>query len=299
MYKYIVYGIVIDSEIEFMQLVRSDGEAQAEIRNGSIAEYIEKRRTEEKPLYDIGLEESWFVNSKGYYLIRSGKEIIFECKEGVKPEMLRNYILGFAMSMLLLQRRRLAIHCSAICDEDGAVLISGDIGAGKSTIASALIESGYRMMADDVAAVTEVDGKVVVMPGFPYQKLCRNEVEKKNLDMEKLIYIDEDKDKFLVPVSDKFEFEPKNLNCMIYLCKSETEEVRVTKLSGLNQLMTLRYNLFLHKLTGEWENKPEVVNLCLALASKFPIYVIERPDEKDSRQEIKDTIIGIIGLSYG
>ena len=52
-------------------------------------------------------------------------------------------------------------------------------------------------MADDITVVDCNDKEVSAYPGFPYQKLCRDVVEKKQLDKDDLIYIDEDKDKYL------------------------------------------------------------------------------------------------------
>jgi hypothetical protein len=198
--------------------------------------------------------------------------------------------------MALLQREILSIHCSAVCMpegcDDGAVLITGASGAGKSTITRKLLERGYKLMADDVAAVRKED-KPTVYPAFPYQKLCRNEIEKRAFNMEELIYIGEEKDKFLVPVKDSFVGNPQNLKYLVYLVISDEPEVKIEKLKGIAQFIAFKRNIFLHKLCGSWENDSKFLNLCLKLAADCPVYVISRPVGKDTIDEIVDCIMNI------
>lgn len=305
MYRYLIYGIIVESEVEFMQLLKADenidltllqdgcnnGRADLTIHQGDckdeVMDYLEKKDCL-KRRYSIGLEYSAFFNKGGYYIIKNGNEIIFEMKEGYTTAIVSGWLLGFAMTMALLQKRVLAIHCSAVTADDGAFIISGEPGAGKSSLTRKLLERDYKIMADDVAAVKIKDDHAVVYPAFPFQKLCRNEVESRNFDMNELIYIGEDKDKFLVPVKDKFVAQPQKLKFMLFLRKGDVDEVIVKKLSGLEQLMAIRQNVFLHKLSGEWENFPEVLNLALAIAGHCPVYMIIRPVEGNSQDIMAD-----------
>ena len=300
MFKYKVYGLIIESEVEIMQLQKASEEAKVDayIRQaackGEVEEYLEKHGATERR-YEIGLDYSCFENKGGFYVIREGKEISFECRKDYTPDMVTGWLTGFALAMLLLQRRILAIHCSAInCGGDGAFLIAGNPGAGKSSNTRKLMERGFKLMADDVAAVKLEEDGAIVFPAFPYQKLCRNEVESRKLDQQELIYINEDKDKFLVPVKENFADEPAKLKFMIYLMVGDVTEVTVKKLSGISQLIGFKNNLFLHRLSGEWENSKEVGELCLKCAGLCPVYMIARPKEGDSQEKIADIIQGII-----
>jgi hypothetical protein len=320
MYRYLIYGMIVESEVEFMQLVKADGDVdtsllqnenstgEADIRivekkcKEEVTEYLEKLgRLKWK--YEIGLDYSCFFNRGGYYVIRDGKEIAFEVSEGFTPATVSSWLLGFAMTMALLQKRLLAVHCSAVAADDGAFLISGEPGAGKSSLTRKLLERGYKIMADDVAAVSlkenhsenSANGKyVAVYPAFPYQKLCRNEVESRNFDMDELIYIGESKDKFLVPVKEKFVIQPQKLKFMVFLCVGDVEELKVEKLAGMSQYMALRQNLFLHKLYGDWESIPEVINLSMGIAGQCPIYLIVRPKEGNSQDKMADIVEKIV-----
>ncbi len=293
MNKYKLYGLVIETEEEFFQLSKAGEEETADvtIRQDVISEKVLEYLKEKDALscrYHIGFEYSCFFNKGGYYIIHDGKEIIFETEKGYDAKGVSNWLLGFAFAMLLLQRQTLAVHCSAVTDGKRAFLISGASGAGKSTLTRRFLDNGYKLMADDVAAVRMVDDKAVVYPGFPYQKLCRNEVESRNFDMNELIYIDEDKDKFLVPVKELFFADALPLEGFIFLVAGDTKEVIVEQLRGMDQLFSIKNNLFLHKLPGSWETEKELIEQCLAIASKCRVYLAVRPFEGDSTKEIFD-----------
>jgi hypothetical protein len=145
-------------------------------------------------------------------------------------------------------------------------------------------------MADDIAAIHYEDGKATVYPTFPAQKLCRNEVEKRKLNLEDLIYINEDKDKFLVPVTDMFVSEPRTLKSLFFIIPGEIEEVTIKKLSGLEQLAMIHHNLFLKRLPGDWENDKEYMNLCLKIAGACETYAVGRPKNGDSLQVMADKV---------
>lgn len=293
MFKYKIYGLVIETDVMFDQLVKADDTDNADvtIKAGSISSKVsEHLEGAANSYYEIGFEESCFRNKGGYYVISRGKEIIYETKEGYTPEMVGPWLLGFAFAMLLLQRKTLAVHCSAIADKNGAFLISGVPGAGKSSLTRVLLERGYGIMADDVAAVRIEEDGANVYPAFPYQKLCRNEVEKRDMDQEELIYINEDKDKFLVSVKEAFVGDKRPLKYLIFIVISEKDKVEVHKLTGLNQLFALKENLFLTRLKGSWLNKKDLLDICLQVASGCPVYLIERPRGVDTLKEMADTV---------
>lgn len=301
MYRYQIYGVIIESEFELKLLIPA-----CEYNPSQDVITIAERDVEKEVLnildnanalkkqYEIGLETSAFKNIGGFYLIRGGKEILVKIKEGYTYETISSWILGFCLSMVLLQRQILTVHCSALATENGAILVSGTPGAGKSSLAGKLLEQGCRLMADDVAAVSFTEDTCMVYPAFPFQKLCSNEVEKKALDKNKLIYINEDKDKYLVPVIDIFETTPQQLKAFFYIVKAPVEELLFKKLSGFDCFMSVKDNLFLHRLKGKWENTPEVINQCMKIASEGDVYLILRPDNKDTLNEICKKVMDLI-----
>lgn len=289
MYYFRIYGLKISTDLFFRQLVvdatMNEVTADVTIFSGKIpADIIEKSK---EIAYEFGKNFSWLSNNTCFLVVENGNHITYQLKEGGNPEYLKTYILGWGMSMLGLQRGTLAIHCSAIANEQGALLICGESGAGKSTVTTEFLENGYRLMADDMAFVSTVPGeRAMASPAFPYQKLCRDAAMAKGFPLEELIYIDEDKDKYLVPYKDSFPLEPVPVRGMIMLGVVGGEEVVAEEVTGLGKFQLVANNLFLRHLLGKKKYDPEIGQLCLTMAAAVPMAFIGRPQGKDSLQEV-------------
>ena len=300
MYRYKIYGIILESEFELMLLVPADESDQMSdvitVREKDVEEEVLdflKEADALKKHYEIDLKKSAMENIGGYYLI-TDSQILVKLKEGYTYDTISSWILGYCLSMALLQKNILTIHCSAITNNAGAVLVSGTPGAGKSSLAGKLLEHGYKLLADDVAAIRFKDDKCLVYPAYPFQKLCSNEVEKRALDKSRLLYINEDKDKYLVPVDGIFEPTPHQLKAFFYIIKAPVEELTFKKLSGFECFMSIKENLFLHRLKGNWENTPEVISQCMKMASGCDVYLIIRPERKNTLDKICENVITTI-----
>lgn len=294
MYCYKLYDLKVKSDLKFPQLIvwEDESECDLEIVSGVMPEEIITRAEEKKYLF--GTERSYLVNKTCCMLVENGNRITYTLKPEGLEKYLQSYILGFGMSMIAMQRGMIAIHCSALADEDGAILIAGESGAGKSTLATAFIEAGYRLMADDMVLVETVEGKAMAKPAFPFQKLCRNVVMEKGYDMNELIYINEEKDKFLVPFKGEFVTKPLPVKAFIYLVIVNAEEVLTDEVKGIDKLRLCADNLFLRNLLGQERFAPHIGQRCLEAAAAMPMYCVGRPDKKDTSKEVSEKVFEIL-----
>lgn len=286
MFFYKVYGVTVASDLLFPQLVVCEDTSRYDVVIGKteLSEEIHKVLPEKK--YEFGKEYSWLSNTTCQIRVYDGKRITYALTGDGHPEWLQTYILGYGMSMLALQREMLPIHCSVVADEKGAVLIAGESGAGKSTATTAFLKEGYTLMADDMAWV---DGEKVY-PAFPYQKLCRDVVEREGYNPEDLIYIDEQKDKFLARYRGYFSTEARPMKGFILLYMTSEKKVTMRKLTGLDRLHVYVGNLFLRKLmTREQKYAPYIGAIGLKMASKVPLLCIGRPVEGNTAEEVVRT----------
>ncbi len=297
MYYYRLYGFTIKSDLEFLQLVPEQADRSVEqeivVKAGSVPERI---ACVEDKKYEFGENFSWLSNKTTWLMVENGRKITYSLKEGGKPDYLRAYILGWGMSMLALQRGILAVHCSAVADERGAILICGESGSGKSTLTTAFLESGYRLMADDMAFVETKPGeRAFASPAFPYQKLCRDAALAKGYHLEELIYIDEDKDKFLVPYRGNFDLEAVPVRGMLVLGVVGGDEVVCREIIGVNRFSMVANNLFLRNLLGAQKYEPKTGQLCLNMAAAVPIEFIGRPAGHDTVREVVNQAFAAVG----
>lgn len=297
MHYYRLYGYLVESELEFPQLVKEEKEnieADIVIVSGVMPEeLVEKEKN--RIYYEIGDEYSWLTNPTCMYYVEHGKKITYYLKpEGVEMR-LRNYILGFGISLLLLQRGEMAIHGSALHNGKEAILITGESGSGKSTLTNYYLEQGWKLMADDMALVKfSKETGTVVYPAFPYQKLCRNVAIERGYKLEDLIYINEQKDKFLVPCGDGFELGSKPLKKFILLYTCQEEHVSSHEIKGIAKFHICANNLFLRHLLEEQKYLPHIGQKCLELIANVDVHLIARPEGKDTTEAIKQAAFQII-----
>lgn len=283
MYYYKIYGLLIASDLSFPQLVVSEDTSRYDvvIEEADLSEDIQRVLPEKK--YDFGREYSWLSNTTCQIQVYNGNRLTYALTGTGNPEWLQTYILGYGMSMLALQRNMLPLHCSVVADERGAVLIAGESGAGKSTATTAFLKEGYTLMADDMAWV---DG-TMVYPAFPYQKLCRDVVGREGYNLDELIYIDEQKDKFLARYRGEFSTEGRPMKGFILLYLTAEEKVTARELTGIDRMHVYVGNLFLRKLmTREQKYAPYIGAIGLEMASKVPLLCIGRPAEGNTAEEV-------------
>lgn len=304
-YCYDLYGMKVITDLDFVQLDpvrlpeddRNSGREEARIL--AMDEKEETRFQKEHGNLicgsGLGVENSWLCNRTLEMCVNRGKEIRYHIRNGGDPGVAKTYLLGFGMAMLSLQQGKLPIHCSALkAPEGGAILIAGESGAGKSTLTAKLLSQGYRFLADDMAVVdmSEKDG-VWVYPSFPYMKLCRDVVLRQGDSPEKLLYIDEKKDKFLVPCTSVFQKERVQLVQFIFLgIRSEKEEegtpgkIKAERITGSDSMIVYKDNLFLRHLWKRQDPGIEIWQNCLKIAEQIPVFLVERPAAGDSTAEV-------------
>ena len=107
----------------------------------------------------------------GRFLVREGKQIVVSPHPAVEVRVLRLFLLGVGLGVILHQRGRFVLHSSAVNVAGGAVAFLGWSGQGKSTMAAAMHKRGHSLVADDVVAVDAAGSAPKVYPGFPQLKL--------------------------------------------------------------------------------------------------------------------------------
>ncbi|MEI9402112.1 serine kinase [Mesorhizobium argentiipisi] len=113
---------------------------------------------------------SW--QAVGTFMI-SGKRIEVDPAPGVDDPLLAFPLLGPVMALALHRRGLLVLHASAIAVGGRSVIFMGDKGAGKSTMAGAMIRAGHRLLTDDVVALDlSHPERPMILPGFPQLKLA-------------------------------------------------------------------------------------------------------------------------------
>lgn len=226
------------------------------------------------------------------FLIEKGESISITLLSANKMDEMRLYLLGTCMGILLMQKRILPLHGSGIVIEGKVYAIVGDCGAGKSTLARAFLQKGYKLISDDIIPVQlNKDGKPIVIPTYPYQKLwleSLHEFEMTNLSFKPIAYREE---KFSVPIEQQFETNCLPLAGLFELTKKDGEKIEIKEKRNLERLQIL----YKHTFRNSFLQPLGLLEWHLITTSKFlestSIYKIERPKSRFTANELVELIL--------
>ena len=165
-----------------------------------------------------------FHERVGMFLVQDGREMIVDPMPGVERRLLRIFVLGSAMNLLLTQQGYLVLNASAVAISDWAIAFLGTWGADKSTMAAALHAQGHKMVTDDVTVVHVDTGCPTVLSGFPLFKLWPDSVVSLAGDPETLPILHPDIEKRAYPVTNGNSQMPSRSGASI--CSATAQPLR-------------------------------------------------------------------------
>jgi hypothetical protein len=257
---YSVFGLQVASSVDLPELVAGGGATDVTIQVAPVPErlvdpVVSGRFVQASP-GRFRLE----VPGVASFLATGGTDVSIALAPGAAPVHMRQFLYGSVLGAVLHQRGVLPLHASAVSDGERAILFAGESGHGKSTLAAAMIDAGYRLLADDVTAVRGM----VASPAYPQLKLC----SKGHGPLEKE----------LITVPDRFVREPRPISHVYVLAPDEVDDIALRAAStapdALNLLLEHTYRrTFLDGLGAREAN----FRACAALARHARVTTVLRP----------------------
>jgi len=106
-----------------------------------------------------------------FWISAGGERIEYRKHRRASLESFTVYFLGQVLSFSRLARGIEPLHGSAVVVDGRAIVFLGACGAGKSTLAAAMIARGYPALTDDVVVLRQSENTWVVEAGVPRIKL--------------------------------------------------------------------------------------------------------------------------------
>lgn len=301
-YFYSVYGLTVQSEVELSELIEinkgdireRDNTIDVNIKYGEIPKYIMENINNKNGCY-YSFNESWFyIPNVAIYRICNGKDIYIKHIRGGMQEV-KTFLLGGAFICLLYQRKTIAIHGGSILVNGGGIIVTGKCGAGKSTLTSAFRKSGYKYLADDLSVIgINNHAKLEVKTSYPQQKLCRDAAVKLGYNINKLLRIDEGRDKFAVPAREEFISSPKELKAIFEInADHSVNDIKIEEITGIKKLDFLIENLYESEI-AKCYGLESYLNILLKLAKNIPYYKLTRPKNLFTVKEQINLITSIL-----
>lgn len=295
---YHAFGFNIQSDIDLLELPLNNIEENAPqiiVEKSDLSSFWRELSFENKS-FVIKKEIILFkIQAVGIFSVQKGREILYSPFADADDDLIRLYLLGTCMGAILMQRRVLPLHGSAVAIDGKAYAIIGDSGAGKSTLASSLINMGYQLISDDVIPVTLNEEKLpLITPAYPQQKLWLESLNEFGMDANGYKQIFNRETKYAVPVKNQFVTQKLQLSGIFELVKTDNTEIIVKPIHKLNSLHTLfkhTYRNFFIAQMGltEWH-----FNTTVAMAEKINLYQLSRPTNRFTAHELAEEIINAI-----
>ena len=95
---------------------------------------------------------------------------------GASGEIVRHLVLDHVLPRLVSHQGRLVLHGAAVADEQGAIVLLGPTGAGKSTLTASLTAHGFGLLSDDCVLLQPHARGFRAIPAYPGLRLWADSV---------------------------------------------------------------------------------------------------------------------------
>lgn len=225
----------------------------------------------------------------GRFLVEGGQKITLQRNTAAEEPMLVAHLLASVLAALLRQRGMLVLHANTAVMLQGAVTVTGESGAGKSTTLAALMAQGCAMLADDITVLRlGATGRVEALSGISKLNLCEDAAERLGHAVAKLPRNPLRRIKVIVPTHDEMVIESIPLYALYLLSKSTNSKVKLTALSGSDKFAALQECIY-----GPFfpEEHPGYFALFATIVNQVKMFRIERPTSRWSAHEVVEVIV--------
>lgn len=216
------------------------------------------------------------------YEIRYGKEVIVRSGKKNQSDLVRLPLYGFAIATILHQNNYFVLHASAVEIQGKAVVVIGGKAQGKSTLITALVNRGHRLISDDVTALTVRAGKIVALPGIPCIKVWPDTLLSLGIDPQKhpQLYTDSIKRNYFV-VAGAYCQSERELGAILVLDHDELLELHT--LGAIEKMLWLSGGWYCARFQDTFTSKEKrrMFAICSYFARRVKMAKLKRPSDLD------------------
>lgn len=289
-YTYCVFGLVISSEIELPELIEGEGLADISITLNEVPQHIENT-TKRAHRLQISATEFLYIKNKSKFYVREGRLIKVEAYKSTVDASVRSCITEVCIVVSILQRGIIPIHGSSVVINGKSVIFTGVSGSGKSSLCFAFTKNKYEFLSDDISVVSMDDsGSLLVLPGFPQRKLCKDTAKIMGYDTSNPAVTILEK-KIIVNSNMHFRNEAMPLSAIYEIKKVKDKQVSIVDVKGSEKLRSLINNLCYSPILFSMGIKSDYFIKCAELANKVSYHYMFRPNKGDTTREQMEHIL--------
>ncbi len=283
---YTAYGLVVKSEIpldEFAEIDARQPDVLVEYGDGGWTSPVPERgdKIEIRPSH-----ASFWLEQGGGFSVESGRRIVVYPNPEASAGLLRLYVEGMLLAMVLHQRGMCVLHASVIDIDGVSIALMGHVGAGKSSLAGALYARGHRVLSDDNAAIEVSEAPPAVTPAYPYVKLFPAIASLLGFHNGSLRTLHPLQGKMAGAVTKGFANSPSPLSRIYVLGRDHQPEVR--RLTPLEATVELIRNA----VPTRWGHAGDAGQLqrCATVARQVPVFAVRTFTHLDGLPEVASAL---------
>lgn len=224
-------------------------------------------------------EKHFFLDIPGVakYRVMDGNLVqVYPYPEG--DELSVNLFLnGCVLGVLLHQRGILHFHGNSFIYKNKGILLCGNAGVGKSSVATAFCQNGSRFITDDISPVRIEQQSTIILPFNTSVKLWQDTLQKLAIENNGLERVRLELDKFYFPMAETAP-EEQRLDHLFILGMHNQEGYEVNELTGMDKYNALRRQIYRRVyLKGMPETEKKYFKQLFQLAAKVRVTQIVRP----------------------
>jgi hypothetical protein len=289
-YRYSIFGLIIDSCLEFPELIPGDGVPDIHVRWGEVPVVLAESRKSTARFQAKPGCLLFTAEHVARLLISNGNQVLVEKLPDAEEAAVRAFVLGSALGAILHQRGLLPIHASGIKTGDGCVMFCGRPGTGKSTLAGMFLQRGYELHADDICVIrVDKEGTPWVYPAYPQLKLWGDALEKMGNEPSTYCPLQSLTEKFAVPAL-RFSWEPLTINRIFILAPREKDGIEIVPITGMNKYRALKYQTYRRRFLEGLGAAASHFHAASSVGKKVPLYRVHRPNNLFLLNELVDLL---------
>lgn len=191
-----LHGLVIECDAELTGVALAQGSADITISSSQMTDQWRWDGQERDHWIHVSDDKTRVridVPDVAVFLVTRGRQIEYARAGDATSGAFQSFLLGRVLAAALYQRGLFPLHGSAVEIDGQVVILLGERGAGKSTLAAALMRAGHRLIADDVSVISPA---LTVASGVGRSKLWADSLDHFGVALDGLTPVDLQEGKF-------------------------------------------------------------------------------------------------------
>lgn len=230
------------------------------------------------------------------YLITGDSQVTVAPALPVDAPDIRIFMLTTVLAVLCYRRGFIPLHAAAVAVEGRALLLAGESGLGKSTLAATLAARGYPLLTDDLCALDCADpARPMIRPAYPRLRLWQDTANHLSIPTDGLEQCRTQLRKFILPVAETaFHAAPLPPAHLVVLRRAHLPSAAgVARLTGM-RVLTRRDMVHRWRLGEALGHGPATFTALGHLARAIPVTEITRIDDLDGLPALADSVLRLL-----